>query len=314
MAIPRISLEQWQTLVAVVEAGSHARAAEVLHKTQSTVTYAIQKIESLLDVKAFDIQGRKAVLTPTGQMLYRRARVLLEEAAGLESAATRVAAGWEAEIRVAMEHIFPTSVMFECLARFAAESPHTRIELVESVLGGTAEVLARAEVDLAITPIVPAGFFGEALLRMRFLPVAHPEHALHRLGRTLTPDDLRAHRQLVVRESGSTRSTRVSLEAAQRWTVSHMATSVQAARLGHGYAWLPEEKILEELAAETLKPLPLREGRERSAELYLVYANRDAAGPGVLRLGEIIQETTGAECAARAAAATRKRKPRARRA
>src|SRR3954470_12090800 len=107
---PRITLEQWQSLVAVVEAGSYARAAERLHKTQSTVTYAVQKIESLLDIKAFEIKGRKAVLTPTGQLLYRRARVLLEEAAGVETAARRVSAGWEPEIRLAMEHIFPTPV------------------------------------------------------------------------------------------------------------------------------------------------------------------------------------------------------------
>lgn len=312
MASPRISLEQWQTLVAVVDSGSHARAADVLHKTQSTVTYAIQKIESLLGVKAFDLQGRKAVLTPTGQLLYRRARVLLEQAAGLESAAARVSAGWEAEIAIAMEHIFPATVMFECLARFGTESPHTRIELVESVLGGTSEMLARAEVDLAITPIVPPGCFGESLLRVRFLPVAHPEHALHKLGRALTPDDLRAHRQLVVRESGSTRATRVSVEAAQRWTVSHMTTCIQAARLGYAYAWLPEDKIAEELTDGTLQPLPLREGRERSAELYLVFANRDAAGPGVLRLGEIIQQTTRQACAAKAAQRVAPRKRGAR--
>lgn len=311
MVSPRITLEQWQTLVSVVEAGSHARAAEVLHKTQSSVTYAIQKIESLLDVKAFEIQGRKAVLTPTGQLLYRRARVLLEQAAGIESAATRVSAGWEAEIGIAMEHIFPATVMFQCLDRFGTESPHTRIELVESVLGGTSEMLARAEVDLAITPIVPPGFFGESLLRVRFLPVAHPEHALHKLGRALTPDDLRAHRQLVVRESGSARATRVSVEATQRWTVSHMTTCIQAARLGYAYAWLPEDKIGEELANGTLKKLALREGSERSAELYLVFANRDAAGPGVLRLGEIIQQTTSAACAARAA---QQAKPRTRKA
>src|SRR5581483_1933761 len=93
---PRITLEQWHALVAVVDAGSYARAAERLHKTQSTVTYAVQKIESLLGVKAFDIIGRKAVLTSTGQTLYRRARVLLEEAASTEAAARRLSAGWEA--------------------------------------------------------------------------------------------------------------------------------------------------------------------------------------------------------------------------
>src|ERR1700712_5726612 len=106
---PRITLEQWEALIAVVEEGSYAKAAERLHKTQSTVTYAVQKIESLLDVKAFDIRGRKAVLTPTGHLLYRRARVLLEEASGVENAARRISAGWEAEVSVAMEHIFPYS-------------------------------------------------------------------------------------------------------------------------------------------------------------------------------------------------------------
>jgi DNA-binding transcriptional LysR family regulator len=308
MATPRITLEQWQALVAVVESGSHAKAAEVLHKTQSTITYAIQKIESLLGVKAFEIEGRKAVLTPTGQLLYRRARVLLEEAAGAESAARRVSAGWEPEIRVAMEHIFPSRVMFACLDRFAGESPHTHIELIESVLGGTAETLTRGEVELAITPLVPPGFIGESLLRMRFLPVAHPDHPLHKLGRPLTGGDLRAHRHLVVRESGSTRDTRVSVDATQRWTVSHMATSIEAARMGYAYAWLPEDKIRDELAQGTLKPLPLREGRERHAELYLVLADRDTAGPGVLRLGEIIREVTAAACTAEAAKPKKRRK------
>lgn len=304
---PRITLEQWQALVAVVDAGSYARAAERLHKTQSTVTYAVQKIESLLDVKAFDIRGRKAVLTPTGQLLYRRARVLLDEASGMESAARRISAGWEAEISVAMEHIFPYSLMFQCLHSFNTESPHTQIELIESVLAGTSEAITSGQADLGLTPTVPPGFLGESIVRMRFLPVANPDHPLHDLGRAVTHDDLRAHRQLVVRESGSTRSTRPSVEAAQRWTVSHMTSSIMAARMGYGFAWLPEEKIREELANNTLKPLPMREGRERYVELYLVYANRDAAGPGVLRLGEIIRETAKQACAVEQTKAQAKR-------
>src|SRR5690349_24800281 len=104
---PHITLEQWRCLIAVVEAGGYAQAAESLHKSQSSVTYAVQKLESMLKVRAFEIQGRKAVLTPTGQMLYRRARVLLEDAAGVERAARKVSAGWETEIGIAMEVLFP---------------------------------------------------------------------------------------------------------------------------------------------------------------------------------------------------------------
>jgi len=87
------------------------------------------------------------------------------------------------------------------------------------------------------------------------------------------------------------------VEAAQRWTVSHMSTGIFAAAMGFGYGWYPEERIRSELQQGTLKPLPLREGAQRMGQFYLVYADRDNAGPGTLRLAEIIHETVKEECA-----------------
>lgn len=297
-------MEQWQALVAVVDADGYARAAEKLHKSQSAVTYAVQKLERLLDVKAFEIRGRKAVLTPTGQMLYLRARTLLDEAASVERSARTLSAGWEAEIGLAVEILFPTWLTLDILARFGAESPHTRIELVESVRDGTNEALLQGKVDLAITPLVPPGFLGDLLLRMPLVLAAHPQHPLHLLGRPLTLRDLRMHRQLVVRDTGSQRTARSAfLEARQRWTVSNMSSSIIAARAGYGFAWYPQDKIRDELAAGTLRPLPLREGGERAIDMYLVYADREAAGPGVRRLAELIRAGVAGDCAAHAASA-----------
>jgi DNA-binding transcriptional LysR family regulator len=296
-SIPRISLEQWRALMSVVDAGGYAQAALALHKSQSAVTYAVQKLESVLGVKAFEIQGRKAVLTRTGELLVRRARTLVEQANDIERAAKRMSAGWEADIRVAVEVIFPTWLVLSCLDRFGRESPHTRIELIESVLGGTPEALLQGRADIAITPQIPPGFLGDPLLRVRFVAVAHPEHALHRLNRALAPRDLRLHRHLTVRDSGIKRDSRaVSLDADQCWTVSELATSIKAARMGFGFAWFPEEQIREELANGTLKPLPLREGRERFAQLYLVFAEPEDAGPGMLRLAQLLREAVTAEC------------------
>lgn len=297
----RVSLEQWQAVVAVVDRGGYAQAAESLHKSQSSVTYAVQTLESLLGVKAFELKGRKSVLTPTGQLLYRRARVLLEDAGALEQVARTVSAGWEPQIRIAAEIIFPYWLLLRCFGRFGEESPHTRIELIESVIAGTIEVLNKGDADLAIAGQIPAGFTGSHLIRLRMVPAAHPDHPLHRLGRALTERDLRAHRQLVVRETDSRRATELSLEAAQRWTVSHMSTSIIAATQGFGFGWYAEEKIRNELAAGTLKLLPLREGGERFAELYLVYADRENAGPGTLRLAAIIHELTREQCKGTAA-------------
>jgi len=134
-------------------------------------------------------------------------------------------------------------------------------------------------------------------MRLRVIAVAHPDHPLHKLGRPLTHRDLSVHRHLVVRESGTRRTTRaLAIEATQRWTVSHLATSIQAAHMGYGFAWYPEDTIREELAAGTLKRLPLREGGERFAELYLIIATRDDPGPGVQRLAQIIREAVASEC------------------
>ena len=59
MSLPRITLDQWSALVAVVEAGGYAQASSRLHRTQSTVTYTIKKLEDLLEVKVFELKGRK---------------------------------------------------------------------------------------------------------------------------------------------------------------------------------------------------------------------------------------------------------------
>jgi DNA-binding transcriptional LysR family regulator len=285
--------------MAVVDAGGYAQAAAALHKSQSAVTYAVQKMETLLAVKIFEVAGRKARLTPTGEVLYRRAKALLEEAGALESAASTLAAGWEPELRIAVEIIFPTWLLLQCCARFAERRPETRIELYETVLSGTEEALSQRKVDLAICSTVPSGFAGDPLMRLRFVAAAHPDHPLHQLGRELTLQDLRKHRHLVIRDTGTQRRGGTWLGAEQIWTVSHKATSIHAAVMGLGFAWFAEDTVRKELSEGLLKALPLREGGERWGELYLVFADRDYAGPGALELADIIRRRAAAECQVR---------------
>ena len=291
MSDPRISLDQWRALVAVVEEGGYAGAAEALHKSQSTISYAVHRIEELLDLKALEVKGRRSVLTPAGQVLYRRGKALIEEAARLERTAAKLAEGWEAELRIAAEIIFPTWLLLECLQRLSAEQPQMRMQLHESVLGGTSELLTQGRVDLAIASSVPGGFVGDALMQVRFIAAAAPTHPLHQLGRPVSTEDLRHHRHLVVRDSGAQPAQSAALQVTeQRWTVTSKATSIRAACMGLGFAWYAEDIIRRELDSGALQPLPLIEGAERWASLYLVMADSDAAGPGARRLAEIVRQ------------------------
>lgn len=287
---PHITLEQWRALITVVDTGSYANAALALNKSQSAVTYAVQKLESLLGVSAFEVLGRKAVLTTTGQLLYRRAQHLLSEATSIERAAKKISAGWEPEIRLAVDLVFPGCLLLDCLEQFSKKSPHTRIELIESVMGGTVEALLTGQVDLAIASSIPQGFLGHTLIQLRFIAVAHPNHALHQLNRALTIRDLEQERHLVIRESGTKRTTNIlSAQGAQRWTVSHSSTSIDAVTRGYGFAWFPEVNIRSQLKNGSLKELPLKEGSERFATMYLILADPDIAGPGTRYLAQLIQ-------------------------
>ncbi|WP_299585866.1 LysR family transcriptional regulator [uncultured Microbulbifer sp.] len=292
---PKITLEQWRCLVAVVEGGGYAQAAERLHKSQSSVSYAVQKLESVLGVAAFTISGRKAVLTTAGDMLYRHARQLLEDASALELSARRASVGWESQISISVEVLFPMWLMLDCLALFGEESPQTRVEVYETVISGALEVLQKGKVDFAIDPRIPLAHNGELLpASPRVIPVAHPEHPLHQLNRTLTVNDLRNYRHLLVRDSNPQSDGKtLTVEVAKRWTLSNISSVIGAACKGHGFSWLPKDKILNELSEKSLKILPLQGGSERVVPMYLIYPNRDDIGPGARRLAEIIRQRLG---------------------
>lgn len=290
-----ITLEQWRALAAVVDHGGYSGAAEALDKSQSTVSHHIQRLEERLGTRVLRLEGRRAVLTDVGEVVLRRARGLLSEAGDIEQVARTLASGVEAEVHIAADTIFPNQVILPAFQAFAAEFPHTRLELYETVISGVAERLRSGSIQLAVTPRVPQGWMGDHLLDLDLVCVAHPGHPLHHLGRPVTEDDLRRHRQLVVRESDPRRETNPSwLASEQRLTVSTMGTRIQALCQGLGFAWSPRLKISQELEAGLLKPLPLVRGARRVASVYIVFANPEGAGPATRALERHLREQVSA--------------------
>ncbi len=283
----KITLDQWQALIAVVDEGGYAaaRGAE-----QEPVGDQLRNPEDRDRAGRARLRpgGRRARLTETGHLLYRQAKVLLEEAGRIESSAIQFGHGWEPLVRVAADGLFPQDLVLCALVDLAEESPLTRVEFQETILSGAEEALLRHEADLVITGRVPPGFMGDHLTRIRFVAVATPDHPLHHQG-TLGLDDLRPHRQLVLRDSGRRRLDSGWLGAEKRWTFSHGHTRRQALLRGLGFAWVPETEIGDDLAEGTLQPLPLREGVYRYQELYMVYADGQYAGRAARYLGEGIK-------------------------
>ncbi len=289
----KTTLEQWRMFKAVVDHGGFSQAAEVIHKSQSTIHHAVHKLEESLGIKLLEVRGRKVELTEAGELLLRRSTYLLDEAKKMEAIAGSLNAGVETRLTIAVDQVFPHHFLYQAFSAVSGEFPLLRIELVETALSGANELLRQGKVDLALSPQPITGAFSEELCPIDFIAVAHPDHSLHHLDHELTYEDLKSCRQIVVRDSALESSRDEGwLGANQRWTVSHMRTSIDMVSQGFGFAWLPKPHIETQLASGTLKPLLLTNGLQRSSQIYLIFTDSDRLGPAARSLlGELRIQT-----------------------
>ena len=295
MKAPRVTLEQWRTLQAVVDHGGFAQAAEALHRSQSSVSYTVARMQEQLGAPLLRIDGRKAVLTEAGEVLLRRSRQLVKQASQLEELAHHMEQGWEAEVRLVVDAAYPTANIVRTLSAFMPQSRGCRVRLREEVLSGVEEVLREGSADLAISALNITGYLPIELGEVEFLAVAHPEHPLHRLQRNITFQDLEGQMQVVTRDSGRVQPRDAGwLGAEQRWTVGSLPTARTFVSSGLGFAWLPRHLIARELEEGLLKPLPMDQGAVRRPRFYL-YSNKDKVlGPATQILIELIKGFDGA--------------------
>ncbi|WP_019603681.1 LysR family transcriptional regulator [Teredinibacter turnerae] len=291
----KTTLEQWQTFKTVIDEGSFAKAAEVLNKSQSSVSYIIARLQEQLPVPPLVQKGRKAELTEAGKLLYRHASDLLAQAEQLEETAGHLAKGWEAEVSIAADALVPINRVFCGLQAFSSFCPNTRIRIIETTLSGTDEALLTKQADIALSGRVPPGFLAKPLTDVTMLPVAGAQHPLAKLD-IVTEQDLKQHRQIVVRDSGTKRSQDAGwLEAEQRWTVSWFSTSIEALKSGLGFAFVPYHRAQPYLENGELCALPLEGGGTRRIPLYLIVAAQSYAGPAVKAVAERLLAAFNAE-------------------
>jgi DNA-binding transcriptional LysR family regulator len=286
----RSSVDQWQVLAAVVDAGGFAQAAQAMHRSQSAISYALAQLQDSLGLRLLEMQGRRAVLTNAGAELLRRSRGVVDQFARLESLARAIDKGWESELTLVVDASFPQQQLLGVMADLRASCPHTTLCLADAVLSGAEEAILEGRADVVVTTRVPQGFLGDWLLDVEMIAVASPLHPLQALQRALTLDDLAQHTQVVVRDSGRQHPRDEGwLGAQHRWTVASLEASHAAVRAGLAYAWLPAHLVADDLATKRLEPLPLAVGGTRRMSLYVVLVKGETAGPAARSAVELLQ-------------------------
>mgnify|MGYP001760918456 FL=1 len=113
--LPKSTLEQWGVLRTVVEEGSFAAAAEALHRSQSSVSYAVARLQAAVGIDLLEMQGRRAVLTKAGAALLAEIAPLIDDLNRIESRGRRLAQGHAVRIRLLVDNLFPKPRLFAAL-------------------------------------------------------------------------------------------------------------------------------------------------------------------------------------------------------
>ena len=256
-----MTLDQMRMLVQIAESGSVLAAAENLHRTQPTVTVAIQKLEAEFDLQILARDSYRARLTAAGEALYRQAKRVLQQADAFSITARQLAVGNEPELRVAIEASCPMPLALNLLQVCEHQFPETEFVLRGETLWGALERLRDGDVDLAITPWLEEDYSLDSypLTTSQLVAVAAPGFADRYARSELRLEHLHAAVQVVVRDS-SRKPPEASFgkfEEGRHWYVNDHQTKKEILLAGMGWGRLHRHMIEQELDGGRLVPMQI---------------------------------------------------------
>ncbi len=116
-------LDAMQVYVAVVDAHSFARAAEVLGQPRSTVSRVVKELEAWLGAQLLQRTTRKLSVTAEGRRYYEECKRLLAEMAAMEASFPGRSAQPAGRFKVGMPQSLPATAFCRGSASFCSSIP-----------------------------------------------------------------------------------------------------------------------------------------------------------------------------------------------
>jgi DNA-binding transcriptional LysR family regulator len=166
-ALPNLSVQQLDYLVAVHDAPTWADAAAAVGVTPSALSQGLAELERRLGVTLFARDGRRRVPTEAAAVVLDHAHAVLARTQDLARWAERRRAGTAGAVRVGMIDAAATIHCAAALAAFRAARPDVDLRLQVSPSGELLRDLAAARLDVAVCvapAVLPEGVAAVRLL------------------------------------------------------------------------------------------------------------------------------------------------------
>jgi len=276
-----ITIQQLETLIALVEERSFSRASRRVCLTQPSLTKHVKNMEEVLNVRLVNRERAGVSLTPEGKILYDYARKVLHLREEAGERLVRIQDNTAGVIDVQASTIPSTYLLPHVLSDFNKIHPEIRVNVQMADSDESMDAILNSRSEIGVIGKKPQNqkLHAEPLWEDRLVFVVPKGHRL--AGRqTLTWAQL-ADEPFVAREKGS--ATREVFEHYLRdvlgWTLSRLRVVVElgsseavkeAVIAGLGVSMISIHAVARELRAGFLCEVPVENCRiERS--FYLIY-------------------------------------------
>ncbi|MDB5511572.1 MAG: LysR family transcriptional regulator [Enterovirga sp.] len=169
--------DQLRTFLAIADAGSFTRAADVVHKTQSAVSMQMKRLEERLGRSLFDRDGRATKLTDDGERLLDYARRIVR--LNSECVASFSDTDLVGRVRLGLPDDYADRYLPEILATFSRSNPRAEVTVVCEPTPMLVEQIRNGDLDLAIITHVDGRGSSEVVRSEQLLWVTSARHCVH---------------------------------------------------------------------------------------------------------------------------------------
>ncbi|WP_019637939.1 LysR family transcriptional regulator [Paenibacillus fonticola] len=265
------NIELYRIFLHTARLGNLTKAAQQLHITQPSVSYAIKQLESRLGVKLFDRLSKGVKLTPEGSALLEyveQSFALLQ--AGEEKIASlkNLSSG---ELRVGASGPMIKHLLLPTLDQYHDRYPEVRIRLSQGKSSDIQNQLLDGQIDIGLVhlPLNDERIVSNHLISQEHIFVVGPAFR-HFAGQQINASELNRIPLLLFSKDSSTRHFvekwlhSLGIEAEVDIELGSLDMLIEFAKRGYGAAFVARSFTVQELRDETLfelqiaEPIPLR--------------------------------------------------------
>jgi len=242
-----LKLKDLRYLVALAEQRHFGRAAARCFVSQPTLSAQLKKLEQSLGVQLIERAPNNVSLTPAGEEIVARARLILEASDEVVTLARSHRDPLAGRLRVALLPTIGPYLLPRVAPVIRRQLPRVQLRLYEYQTATMLEKLHAGELDLGILalPVELLGLEARELYREPFI-VALPEHHPLAARDTVRASDLKGESLLLLEEGHCLREqalevcARVGARDDQDFRATSLETLRQMVATGAGVTLLPE--------------------------------------------------------------------------